>query len=51
MGEYNNATSELLLVVVYFKLFINAAGSVNFGIPCFIVIHVLIKEAELHTKY
>jgi len=51
MGEYKNATSELPLVVVYFKLFVMLLVTLTFGIPCFLVIRVLIKEAELHTKY
>ena len=54
MEEYNNTTSsitEVPLVVVYFKLFIMWVVTLTFGIPSGLVIRVIVKETELHTKY
>jgi len=51
MGENNTTTvSEMQLLVVYSEFFIMLLVMVIFGVSCGLVIRVLVKETELHTK-
>ena len=55
MENYNNTStfgiSEVPLFVVYLKLFIILLVTLAVGVPCGLVIRVIVKETELHTKY
>lgn len=54
MENYSNNTSsnsEMPLFVVYLKFLFAFLLLLAVGIPCGLVIRVMVKETELHTKY